>query len=286
MDTKLAKWVEGKIKEFTSSKANSMEMVAYEPAWDEPFIGVSSGADPLYTFYKSHIGDFHLTPVEYLSEKYPNDEFIAEEVSVISWVLPQTKATKKDNRAEKFLPSERWARSRIYGGQFNNTLRKHLEEVLEAEGVKAVSPMLSPLWKFIKSENHGLASTWSERHAAYAAGLGTFSLSDGLITKAGKAHRLGSIIVAKALEPTQRLYEEHTDHCLFYQNGSCGKCIERCPIGAISEKGHDKALCQKYVDMTWQYVERAHHFKGYGCGLCQTGVPCESRIPKRAKKTS
>jgi len=38
----------------------------------------------------------------------------------------------------------------------------------------------------------GPASSWSERHAAYAAGLGTFSLNDALITPKGIAHRLGS----------------------------------------------------------------------------------------------
>ena len=36
------------------------------------------------------------------------------------------------------------------------------------------------------SEKYAYASTWSERHAAYAAGLGTFGLSDGLITAAGQ----------------------------------------------------------------------------------------------------
>lgn len=37
----------------------------------------------------------------------------------------------------------------------------------------------------------GIASRWSERHAAYAAGLGTFSLSDGFISSRGIAHRCG-----------------------------------------------------------------------------------------------
>jgi hypothetical protein len=28
-----------------------------------------------------------------------------------------------------------------------------------------------------------------------------------------------------------------------------------------------------------EYVKAHYHFDGYGCGLCQTGVPCESKIP-------
>ena len=28
-------------------------------------------------------------------------------------------------------------------------------------------------------------------------------------------------------------------------------------------------------------MKREYGFEGYGCGLCQTGVPCESGIPER-----
>jgi epoxyqueuosine reductase QueG len=61
---------------------------------------------------------------------------------------------------------------------------------------------------------------------------------------------------------------------------SCGICIERCPIGAITENGHNKTLCSKYVGMTRAYVQRHYGFNGYGCGFCQTDVPCESVIPE------
>ena len=93
--------------------------------------------------------------------------------------------------------------------------------------------------------------------------------------------RSGSVIVDAFIEPTPRTYENHNEYCLFLNNGTCGKCIERCPIGAITEKGHNKIVCQKYVNMTRQFVPRYYGFKGYGCGFCQTGVPCESGIPKK-----
>ncbi len=54
----------------------------------------------------------------------------------------------------------------------------------------------------------------------------------------------------------------------------------KCPAGAISERGHDKQKCSDYVDTTHAFVEENYHFKGYGCGFCQVGVPCESRIPE------
>ncbi len=100
-----------------------------------------------------------------------------------------------------------------------------------------------------QSEKYGLSSAWSERHAAYVSGLGTFGLCDGLITPLGKAMRCGSVIARLSVTPTPRLYEDHHAYCLFFTKGICGKCADRCPAGAISkEKGHDKKRCQEYID--------------------------------------
>ena len=153
-------------------------------------------------------------------------------------------------------------------------------DFLNSKNVEAVAPLLSPLWERKTSPKYGYASTWSERHTAYAAGLGTFGLSDGLITPIGKAMRTGSIVANLYVEPTKRSYDHHHAYCLFYMQGTCGQCIERCPIGAITEKGHNKIICSKYVSMTRQCVQRHYHFNGYGCGFCQTRVSCESGIPE------
>jgi epoxyqueuosine reductase QueG len=48
-----------------------------------------------------------------------------------------------------------------------------------------------PEWSRRPSEKYVFSSNWSERHAAYTAGLGTFGLCDGLITPLGKAMRVG-----------------------------------------------------------------------------------------------
>jgi len=139
--------------------------------------------------------------------------------------------------------------------------------------------MLSPLWETKISKRYGFASTWSERHAAYASGLGTFGLCDGLITPKGKAMRCGSVVAHIKIPPTKRSYNDHHAYCLFFSEGICGKCIQRCPAGAITEKGHDKVKCEKHLQITRDYVRSHFGFEGYGCGLCQTGVPCESKIP-------
>ncbi len=275
----LEDWVKGLVEGFIASPSNAFNDLC-EPAWDTPLVGFSSGADKLYDFYKKDIGSFYLLPIEFFRNAHPSLDVKPEDLVIISWVLPHTKATKFDHRKETIMPSERWARARIMGEGVNNKLRSYLVETLGKAGYPAVAPMLSPLWRQTVSKKYLFASSWSERHTAYVAGLGTFGLSDGLITAKGKAHRVGSVIAKMSISPTPRPYHDHHEYCLFYTKGICGVCIKKCPAGAISASGHDKQKCSDYVDTTRAFVEEHYNFKGYGCGFCQVGIPCESRIPE------
>jgi epoxyqueuosine reductase QueG len=254
-----------------------------EPAFAAPLVGFAAGDDPVWRSYKEHIGEFHWLPLEAFSQAFPEESAVPEDLTVIVWILPQTAATKQEYRKEKRLPSERWARARIMGENFvNNGVRRHLVHSLADAGIQSAAPMLLKSWERIESGRYGYASTWSERHAAYAAGLGTFGLCDGLITPAGKAMRVGSVIARTKLPPSPRPYNSHREYCLFFNSGTCGACIKRCPTGALSGNGHDKRRCRDYLrQVTAPYVKAAYHFEGYGCGLCQVGVPCESGIPPR-----
>jgi epoxyqueuosine reductase QueG len=274
--------IESVIRDFVeTSPENSLKNSANDRAFDSPLVGFSSGDDRLYRDFKTHVGPFHWTPKEAFELAFPNLKVKAEEITVISWVLPLTEATRKENRKQNVYPSESWARARIFGEQFNIKVRKHLVEYLMKEGHEAVAPVFLPGWKIKESERFTFASTWSERHAAYASGLGTFGLCDGLITARGKAMRLGSVAARIAVSPTPRPYADHHAYCLFYSTGACGKCIERCPVQAVSTSGHDKRKCRNHVILeAADYVKSHYGFDGYGCGLCQTGVPCESGIPK------
>jgi epoxyqueuosine reductase QueG len=246
--------------------------------FDEPVIGFSSATDPLFTEYKSVIGPFHLTPGELVAASTPAD--LWEPATVISWVLPVTDQTRASNRRESVYPSREWAETRNFGEQFNTALRRHMVTWLTGRGQRAAAPQLMPAWREMRETPVGIASAWSERHAAYAAGLGTFSLTDALITPQGIAHRLGSVITDLILEPSQRPYPERRANCLHYRENSCGACIGRCPVGALSRNGHDKNICREYVYGTIpDTVSAQYGVTATGCGLCQTKVPCEGRIP-------
>ena len=177
------------------------------------------------------------------------------------------------------FPSERWAHTRLFGEKFNTKLQQHLVSLLDQRGYFALAPeMEEGVFRMLVDEKVSWASTWSQRHVAFAAGLGSFGLSDGLITSAGKAHRLGSLIVSQPLDSPQRTDDIHRD-CLFYRDASCKKCIKRCPADAISEAGHDKQKCATFVLSRAPLIKQQYGIEIYGCGLCQAGVACDRRIP-------
>ena len=279
-------WIKDSIRDFiTNSPLNTMGNETAEPAWDGALVGFVSGADPIWQQYKEYVGAFHWTPWEVFNQHCPEASACAEELTVVSWVLPQREAVRKANRKARKYPSEEWARIRVYGEEFNVALRLHVAKSLKQAGHDAVAPMLVSNWTIVKSARFSYASSWSERHAAHAAGLGTFGLCDGLITAKGKAMRVGSVVAKISIEPTPRPYSDHRAYCLFFANGTCGKCIDRCPVCAITaEGGHDKEKCREHLARSREHVKRTYKFEGYGCGLCQVGVPCEAGIPVKAAR--
>jgi epoxyqueuosine reductase QueG len=278
------RFLESAIAKFVREEPSNRRKVDGGKYWDTPLVGFASGDDPLFKRYKQIIGRFHFTPQEIFDLTFGRSKE-PRRLSVISWVLPASEDIRKSNRKEIKYPSLLWAHARDFGEQFNIKLRNHLSSLLRKKGYKAVAPMNSRYWKRLKSGRVGWASNWSERHAAFACGLGAFGLSDGLITAKGKAIRVGSVVTDLPLKPSNKMYPRHRANCLYYFNNTCKACANRCPAGAITSKGHDKDKCFEYVHGSVLRDKCAEYgVKITGCGLCQTKVPCEFEIPKLIQK--
>ena len=274
-----AAWILEVIAAFCGSALNSLGMPEKEPAFGAPLVGFAAGDDSLFAEFKQHVGPSHWTPGEAYALAFPEPATVAGELAVISWVLPHTLQTRRDNRRQTSLPAERWVRAKFAGERFNAALREHLVTVLAEAGIAAFAPTRLPQWSTAEA-----TSNWSERHIAYAAGLGTFGLCDGLITPLGKAMRCGSVVARLAVAATPRPYSDHHAYCDFFSEKRCALCIERCPVNAISERGHDKARCHAYLErVRHEFIEPQFGFSTDACGLCQTKVPCESRLPGRSR---
>ena len=274
-------WVEQIIRDFWANSAlNTLANGTGEKAWDEPLVGYAHGDDPLFGKIKADIGPFFWLPEEAWQLQFPGEAVAAAELVVIVYVLPQTVATRADQKLATEVPAERWARSRDLGEKFNCALRLHLAEALTGAGYPAVAPERLPDFAYRDSASFGIASNWSERHAAYVAGLGTFGLSDGLITVKGKAVRCGSVVARIDLPATGRPYSEPYEWCLWHAFSKCGACIRRCPPKAITPAGHDKLRCFDYIrEVTAPFAQSTYGTEATPCGLCQVKIPCEDRRP-------
>lgn len=243
--------------------------------YEEPIFGFASAEDPLFEQYHDPkiIGKPYQDPKQWLPKAK----------TVVSFFLPFTAEVRKANRKDKEVTANEWLHARIEGQQFINDYTEKVRSWFASNGVEICVPAIDERFSktmrpFQKGDPSRLglhfASAWSERHAAYAAGLGTFSLTRALISEKGVAGRYGSLIISQLIEPDTRSYTGIYDYCI-----RCGSCIKRCPADAISlKRGKDQLRCS-----TWVLSSKKKYAPRYGCGKCQVGVPCEAANPSKRK---
>lgn len=258
--------IENKIIEFVNTDPRNV-LVAHNnmKIYDEPLIGIADADDDYFReFQKQNIIGKNFIP--------PNG-WLNGAQSVISYFLPFTKEIR-DTNLMPGMPSQEWMSARIDGEKFNNAVRTFIVEELKKMNAHAIAPSLD---KHFKIEE--IISNWSERHVAFAAGLGTFGLHRAVITSKGTTGRFGSVVTTLKLKPTQRDYTKYFEYCPHITQGKCGACIAKCPINAISKNGKNNKMCSEYIDKEILSI----YAPRYGCAKCNMGVPCEYRIPINTK---
>lgn len=238
--------------------------------FDEPIFGFGDADDPVFETWKR-------PEVIHPEVMLPKD-WLPGAKTVISYFFPFTEQVRHANAEDMKSTSDEWLHGRIEGQEMIAAAGRELCSILKEAGYEAVCPSLDPRFRILAR----FASNWSERHAAYICGLGTFGLSKGLITEKGVAGRFGSVITSCAFPVTKRPYQGLTDYCIM-----CGKCQLNCPAHAIDKtkgclegKNHD--LCSAYVNANARPPHGPHKKVRYGCGKCQVAVPCSAGIPGRA----
>jgi epoxyqueuosine reductase len=114
-----------------------------------------------------------------------------------------------------------------------------------------------------------------DRAVARRAGLGFFGKNNCLIHPAlGSFTFLGEILLDVPLEPDT---PSDSPGC-----GSCRRCLDACPTGALSAPFHlDYTLCLSYLTQTADFLPpEARPLMGdnlYGCDLCQEACPFNRR---------
>ncbi len=251
---------------YISEEEAAREEIAGMRIYDDPLFGAASADDPMFAELKTPgiVGPDVFLPADWLKEAK----------SVLSFFLPFTERVRASNRGNGKRASDEWLHARIEGQEMMNQFGAYICQMLEEEGFLALYPAADARFHMIAP----YASNWSERHTAHICGLGTFSLSKGLITEKGMAGRFGSVITNAVLPITERKYSSPFAYCIM-----CGKCEKNCPAHAIDTKkgvinGKDQVVCEAYVNGSKGANGPTGKIR-YGCGKCQVDVPCESRIP-------
>lgn len=255
----------------SEDKALAPDMVGLK-IWDGALVGFASADNA----YLNTLRDIPEANIKIDSPKY----WLPEAKSVISFFLSYSERIRKSNVGGSW-PSTEWLHGRIEGQYLIKCLLENLRDEIIAEGHKAVIPLLDERFYTRMGEDlkeNEFGSNWSERHVAYACGLGTFALSKGFITEKGIAGRFGSLVTDAEFEPTlsdtSKLFtqDELYGNCIM-----CGACVRRCPMDAISlDAGKLHKPCSDFIDRVL-----SDNPPYYGCGKCQVGVPCENRNPSR-----
>lgn len=226
--------------------------------WRETIIAFANAKDPFFLQLKQVVDKDHKLPHELL--KNAN--------SIITFFVPFNNEIVLSN-SNGINASKEWAIAYIETNKLITELTRFLAISLKEKNYKCFE--IPPTHNFDKSK---LMSYWSHKHVAYIAGLGKFGLHKMLITEKGCCGRLGSLITSAKIEATDRSEEEY---CLYFQNGSCTQCVDRCTFGALINDSFDRHKCYEIC------LKNGRLYSKLGlsdmCGKCACEIPCSLKNP-------
>ncbi len=226
-----------------------------EDIWQEPIIGFADVQSESIRLLRTLISPTHYMP----------EDFLPEARIVLCCYLPFDRRIGEENIGGE-EPSASWTNAYTVTNKMLLSMNARLCDLIEKMGFHAAVPE-----NIGRISQEKIYSNWSQRHLAYAAGLGTFGVNNMLITKKGCCGRYASVVTNLPVLPDSPMEQEL---CLYKRNGSCGLCVSQCPVGALS--GNHEFAREKCAERTGQFKKR---FGESVCGKCVVGKPCTFRAP-------
>ena len=202
--------------------------------WRTPLVGYADANDSYIQKLPEIVTDVH---------KLPQD-FMENPKVVISYFIPFTKALERTiGGVEDNFASKEWADAYKATNTMMASLNEYLvQKIRELGGRAAVTEGIGMLYDVLKSN-------WSQRHIAYAAGLGTFGINNMLITKEGCCGRYNSIVADIPVESISKKRIACIRARGFVRN-VC-RIVSRA---RSQQKGSTVANAMKHVRRIWIYL--------------------------------
>ena len=229
-----------------------------EGLWRTPLVGFAAADDPIWHEICDTACPGHAMP----------DEMLKGARTAIACFIPFTKRIV-DSNADAGFASALWARAYVVTNELLAELGRLSCDLVAVHGGRTAMP--PPTHNVLCDRPERV---WSHRHAAFAAGLGSFGLNRMLITESGCAGRLMSFVTDLAIKPTRRSAAEG---CLAKRGLSCGVCLKRCPLGVLGKEPFDRERCYELCLTNG----RRHESLGPAnvCGKCVAALPCSISRP-------
>lgn len=227
------------------------------PFWDPPIMA-SAIADDRFAILPEIAMDEHLLP----------GDLLATARSVVVFFIPFQKWLARENRSGD-RPCRNWGLAYVQTNDLIERASRALKNLLVKAGYRSE---LTPATHNFDEEK--LMARWSHKHLGHLVGLGRFGTHCMLITPKGCCGRFGSLVTEAHLGDNPLMTT--AEACLSKAGKKCGKCVDRCPVGALEQSAFDRRKCWDRLNeniKTLDYLSDLPQTTDV-CGKCAAMLPC------------
>ncbi len=228
--------------------------------WWRPPLLVTARADDRFDILSTIAADNHLLPFELL----PDAE------TVIVFFIPFQQSLGKENADGQF-PCRNWALAYEATNELIGLMADKIAAYLVDRGFQVAQTPATHNFDPKK-----LVARWSHKHLAFVSGLGRFGINAQMITPAGCAGRLGSLVTNAVIADSPLVDDDEL--CLHKRGEACLACVSRCPVQAVAESGIDRQRCWDRLIFNRTRLDALAGMQDstHVCGKCVVDLPCSA----------